>query len=102
MNTMTLNNRSSIGGESELPTIVKNFPVTTYKRFSNIKYVELKDIVKQSTMKSEPYHLIKKSTLTSYQKRILQDYVVSNEYTAKKMLDIHQAMNSVRLALVEA
>lgn len=42
--TMTLNHMSSLGDSVELPPVVKAFPPSN-KRFSNIKYIELKDIV---------------------------------------------------------
>lgn len=57
--------------ECELPPVNKMLPVT-HKRYSNIKYIELRDIVKKpSPPPVDPYPLIKKSTMTSYAKRVL-------------------------------
>ena len=61
--------QKSLTSKKEVEVPINKIPLKTYKRFSNIKYIELKDIVeKPQSPKHEMYPLIKKSTLSAYAK----------------------------------
>jgi hypothetical protein len=79
---------------------MNKFPIKPFKRFSNIKYIELRDIVEMPPPPMQPlYPLLKKSTLSSYAKRVLSDYQQSNLVTQNQLNKVAEAMDEVKTAL---